>query len=203
VYFKSTDPELKNWTQFNYNYPELTVIWAKEAEERTRIVSGLLVSLYVRIIPKTAPIKTLALPPNAVFGLADLNPPLVSQSMSAPGDEAYMFTDWYIRIRSNLRLQVRMTYSILVFIGKPPDDPAEWAASPNVAGRFSELVNSEPEMCANCMAQTDLAHTGVVTITEFLRDHGLDIDATETVDAYLKDNIHLRLEKVRPAVYVP
>ncbi|KAG9029813.1 hypothetical protein FS837_003465, partial [Tulasnella sp. UAMH 9824] len=51
------------------------------------------------------------------------------------------YMDWTVRIRVN-KYGLGGSFSVLIFLGEIPDDPAEWRSSPNYVGAHRAFVSS-------------------------------------------------------------
>ena len=78
-------------------------------------------------------------------------------------------TEWSVRITSK-QFELGGSFSVLIFLGDVPANPKEWFASPTLVGSFDALVNSTPEVCANCQTLTEVEISGFVYLNEAIKN---------------------------------
>ncbi|KAJ7088141.1 photo-regulated tyrosinase [Mycena epipterygia] len=103
--------------------------------------------------------------------------------------------DWTARIQVK-KYEVGGSFSVLIFLGAVPDDPAEWRTSPNFVGAHHVFANSVPDRCANCRTHRDAEVEGFVHLDEDIAEHsGLGSLEPDVVEPYLTHNLHWRVRK--------
>lgn len=116
------------------------------------------------------------------------------RSISSP-DAAYW--EWTARIHVK-KYEVGGSFSVLLFLGAVPENPADWRTSPNYVGGHHAFVNSVPQRCANCRGQADLVIEGFVHLNEAIATHSnLNSFDPEVVRPYLTRELHWRVQKAR------
>lgn len=109
-----------------------------------------------------------------------------------------VFYDWTARITFK-KYEFGSSFSVLLFIGSVPENPEEWHVSPTFVGAHHAFVNSVAGHCANCRNQGDLVIEGFVHLTQYIVKHaGLASLEPEVVEPYLTQQLHWRVQKVRP-----
>ncbi|KAI0770097.1 photo-regulated tyrosinase [Fomes fomentarius] len=104
--------------------------------------------------------------------------------------------DWTARIHVK-KYAVGSSFSVLLFLGEVPENPADWRTSPHYAGAHHAFVNSAPQRCANCRRQQELVIEGFVHLNEAIAAHsGLGTFDPDAVQPYLQENLHWRVLKV-------
>jgi len=104
---------------------------------------------------------------------------------------------WTARVRSRI-YEVGESYSVLIFVGKVPEEESKWRESESYVGSVVCFVNSMAQECANCRANQDKSFEGFVDLTHYIKhyspDHSLD-DAAVT--QYLaKEGFSWRIQKI-------
>lgn len=102
---------------------------------------------------------------------------------------------WYIRVRAG-RFALGTSYTILLFIGAVPDQQSEWREAPTLVGFHSIFSSRHQQQCGNCVAQNDAVNEGVVHIDDKLEELGLTGKSDDEIEAYLKEELHWRIQKV-------
>jgi tyrosinase len=198
TFYKSTESEVSDWTKLNYTYPEFVDLDGLPENQIKLAIREKVNALYgaqnpVESFAAVAPPKDLAPQAFAAAPVSFIS--LMPSSADAAAQASNNFTEWYVRIRSK-RFEVGVSYTVLIFLGEPPASPSQWRTSPNLAGVHAEFVNSHTEGCPNCNVQRDMVTEGFVSITESLKRRGFEHRPEAEVDAYLKENIHWRIQKV-------
>jgi hypothetical protein len=106
------------------------------------------------------------------------------------------FVDWRVRVRA-ARFALDMGYTVLLFLGAPSDTVANWRTDQNLVGMHSAFTNISAPKCENCVEQADAIDISVISITQFLDDHGKDINDIEEIKQYVEANLNWRIQKVR------
>jgi tyrosinase len=108
--------------------------------------------------------------------------------------------DWTARVRCK-KYEVGSSFSVYLFIGQVPEDPKHWRTCPSLVGAHKAFVNSVAERCENCKNQADVYTEGFVHLDYALVKQpvikSLDV---ETVEPYLKQNLHWRVQKANGQV---
>lgn len=63
--------------------------------------------------------------------------------------------DWRLRV-SVKKFEVGGSFSVFIFLGDVPADPAHWLFDPTFVGTFDVFSNENPETCSNCSKHLDL-----------------------------------------------
>jgi tyrosinase len=106
------------------------------------------------------------------------------------------FFDWTARIEFK-KYELGTSFSVLLFLGVVPEDPKQWAVSPNFVGALHAFVNSKAGQCANCRNQNHLVQEGFVHLNQAIVQHsGLDSLNPHVVEPYLRKELHWRVQKV-------
>ena len=90
-----------------------------------------------------------------------------------------------------------MTYTILLFLGEPPEDESEYRTSPNIVGYHTVFVSTHVDQCSNCIAQRNNRDEGIVNLTPRLKNMDYLTKSDEQIDAYLGENLKWRIQKVK------
>jgi tyrosinase len=69
--------------------------------------------------------------------------------------------DWRIRV-SIKKFEIAGSFSVFIFLGGLPADPAQWLYSPTFVGTFDVFSNENPETCSNCIKHRDSDIDGFV-----------------------------------------
>ena len=122
---------------------------------------------------------------------------------SAPSTEGVgaqasnVINDWSTRIHVK-KYELSGSFSVLIFLGKVPEDPEQWGTAPSFVGAHYAFVNSVAGQCDNCRSQADLVVEGFVHLTVALAElSGLPSYEPSVVRPYLKDNLSWRIQSVR------
>ncbi|KAH9889909.1 tyrosinase [Cubamyces lactineus] len=122
----------------------------------------------------------------------------IPQRLISSPDSAYW--EWTARIHVK-KYEVGGSFSVLLFLGAVPENPADWRTSPNYVGGHHAFVNSVPQRCANCRGQADLVIEGFVHLNEAIATHSnLHSFEPEVVRPYLTRELHWRVQKVNGVV---
>ncbi|KAF8901474.1 tyrosinase [Gymnopilus junonius] len=106
------------------------------------------------------------------------------------------FQDWTARIEFK-KYEVGQSFSVLLFLGVPPEDPKQWNVCSNFAGTYVAFVNSMAEQCANCVNNAEVVVEGYVHLNNAIAKHSrLDSLDPEVVEPYLTKALHWRVQKV-------
>lgn len=124
----------------------------------------------------------------------------VTLSDAHSGTPSSDYWEWTARIRVK-KYALGGSFSVFIFLGAVPEDPADWRSSPHYVGAHHAFVNSSPQRCANCRRQADLVIEGFVHLNEGIaRLSGLPRLTPDVVKPYLQENLHWRVRKVSIAV---
>jgi len=100
--------------------------------------------------------------------------------------------EWTARIRCNQH-ELGGSFSVLIFLLKVPDNPAEWFTSPNFVGSFDAFVGSPDD---SYRSQSDHDIEGFVCLDAAILKHsGQESLERDVVVPFLTDNIHWRAQK--------
>lgn len=168
-----TSTTSRNWTSFGYTYPEIM----NDPSNKTF----------------TSTLNKLYKP--AAQGLNNTD-----AVNSAPGDnainngtsnspvKAVKAIDWQAEV--NMPTDIKISYSVRAFLGKPDADPKNWPTDPNYVGQLASM--SSPRM------SSDLIVTGSIALTDQLaqkhKSGELKSLRKDDVKAYLKDNFTWRIQ---------
>ncbi|KAF9531510.1 tyrosinase [Crepidotus variabilis] len=104
--------------------------------------------------------------------------------------------DWTARIEFK-KYELGCSFSVLLFLGAPPEDPEQWLVSPNYVGGHHAFVNTAAGHCANCRGQGDLLEEGFVHLNEPIVQHsGLHSLDPSAIEPYLTSALHWRVQKM-------
>lgn len=121
---------------------------------------------------------------------------MLHRSASESTNSSSNFHEWMARIRVK-QFALETSFSLLIFLGEAPEDPADWHTSPRYVGAHHAFVNGASQDCDNCRAQADLVIEGFVNLNDAIATHsGLDTFAPERVKPYLETNLHWYIQKV-------
>ncbi|EIN06741.1 Di-copper centre-containing protein [Punctularia strigosozonata HHB-11173 SS5] len=202
TFYKSTEADVSTWTDLNYTYPEFVGLEGQSQDQITTAIRNKVNQLYGArpiqanspvAIPSSVDLASQAPVAASPVSFLSLMPP-AQAGAQAPAAAPTHFVEWYVRIRSK-RFEIGKSYTILIFLGEPPENPAQWRTSPNLAGIHAEFVNSHPQGCPNCNDQRDMITEGFVSITESLKHRGFEERPEAEIDAYLKENLHWCIQK--------
>ena len=183
TFWKSASDAVKDWTKFNYEYPEFVKLKGQSQQQRRTAILQTVKQLYGPVF-STGPM-------HQVKALADnVQSALTGSSNLERAD----MVDWFVRIRSG-RFALGQSYTVLLLHGQPPADESEWRTSPNLLGLHAVFVSSRASMCVNCETQRDNIDEGFVHITARLEKLGLLSKPEEEFEKYVKDNLQWRIQK--------
>jgi tyrosinase len=101
--------------------------------------------------------------------------------------------EWTVRIRCNTQ-ELSGSFSVLVFLGRVPDDPKKWARSPSCVGIHDVFASSCPP---DSPSEADAEVEGYVALNEgLLKYSGLSELIPDVVVPYLKSELHWRVQDV-------
>ncbi|KAA1471771.1 photo-regulated tyrosinase [Dentipellis sp. KUC8613] len=106
--------------------------------------------------------------------------------------------DWTARVHVE-QYAVGGSFSVLLFLGDVPSDPAQWHTSANFVGAQHAFVNGVPERCENCRGQGDLVVEGFVHLDEGiakLYSGGPASLEPDVIKPYLSNELHWRVQKI-------
>ncbi|KAG8972801.1 hypothetical protein FRC05_009523 [Tulasnella sp. 425] len=102
------------------------------------------------------------------------------------------YREWTARIRVN-EYELGGSFSILIFLGEIPDDPAEWRSSPNYVGAHSAFVSVESGDRRN---DPNAITEGFVSLNSAIASKpGLNSYDPKEVVPYLQRNLGWRIQK--------
>ncbi|KIO32775.1 hypothetical protein M407DRAFT_241253 [Tulasnella calospora MUT 4182] len=102
------------------------------------------------------------------------------------------FIDWTVRIRIN-KYELDGSFSVLVFLGDIPDDPAEWRSSPNYVGAHRAFVSGG---YGDHRGDPDAITEGFVHLNSTIAaKSGLSSFDPKEVVPYLKRELGWRIQK--------
>ncbi len=218
-------------TQLGYSYPEFNGLNLNDQAAVKAAIAQVVNKLYSRSRARsTSPlaVNLASVPSQKVVGSAIANggapKPTDSQANPTPASPSRAFTgsnnepdvqvalsgpsssdywEWTARIRVKM-YALGGSFSVLIFLGTVPEDPADWRTSPHYVGAHHAFVNNSPQRCANCRRQADLIIEGFVHLNEAIaRLSGLPRLTPDVVKPYLQGNLHWRVQKVRmPIRYI-
>lgn len=138
--------------------------------------------------------------PQAAAAVASAPPPI----LAAPGGGSASIPDWTVRVRVK-KYELDQSFSVMVFLGEVPQNPADWFSSPSYVGDHSVFVNAALDKCENCRVQqaVGIVTEGFIHLTKSIVAHsGLSsLDETAVVP-YLEKNLHWRVRKVCTVCFV-
>jgi tyrosinase len=213
TFHRSSTAGVRDWTKLNYTYPEYQGLHGLPVNKIHDAISNIVNQLYsgnaspakpLASFAANAPEISAAVAPTAtspdadsrVANVAAFSGPAESSHASHGSDAHPRLLEWFVRVRSK-KYALGASYSVLLFLGPPPEDQAEWRGSPNFVGLHFYFVNSSQERCANCASQGDLIDEGFVTITHALEIRGYESRSEAEIEQYLKANLEWRVQKVR------
>jgi len=103
--------------------------------------------------------------------------------------------NWSVRIRVR-KFELGRSFTVLVFLGNVPENPAEWYTCQQMVGRNHVFANSAPGNCENCHRQTNIIHEGFVHLNRGFARLAPQIQlpcAPDVVVPYLKQNLNWRV----------
>lgn len=208
-----TSDQVRGLSEFNYTYPEFVGLDLNDQDGVKSAISHSVNSLYGPSETELAAIAELSREPGSTPASADqvreidhprhvsihqLSERLFQVTIGHTRPPAHR--DWTVRVRSHLQ-QFGTSYSILIFVGEPPEHEHDWRTSPNYVGAFCPFVNTVPGRCSNCQERADAIVEGYVPLTrQFCRrkEEVRSLHPT-VVEPYLKEHIHWRIQKVSSA----
>ena len=106
-------------------------------------------------------------------------------------------TEWQAFIRAK-RFAVPGSWSIHVFLGEPPKDPAKWISAENRVDSVNIFAPRNIASCANCQGQNErgMDVTGAVYLTDALIKVLHHLPEDKEVSEYLKANLYWTVAKV-------
>lgn len=162
-----TSNTIRNWTVFGYTYPEMM-----DSPNNASFTASLN-KLYKPVTQGIGNYTNATLP-----GLPDKN----STTTQA--------TDW--RCKINMPSNIKVSYSVRVFLGEPDADPKNWPTDPNYVGNLATLSSARMD--------SNLIVTGNIGLSEKLaakyQAGELKSLAKDDVAAYLKEKFTWRIQAV-------
>ncbi|KAH9950601.1 tyrosinase [Amylocystis lapponica] len=138
-------------------------------------------------------------------GLDMNNKELVRRVISKKVNELYggivPVREWSAQIHFK-KFQLRKSFSVLIFIGKVPENPADWETSTSLVGATYAFVNSAADMCANCRSHSDMVVEGFVGLNDVLLKTVGSLDP-EIVVPYLQNKSSQLSWRIYTGVEVP
>ncbi|KAG8919046.1 hypothetical protein FRC02_001964 [Tulasnella sp. 418] len=203
-YWKSTAARYHE--ALNYTYPEFVGLGSVDSSQYVDVITEKIRALYKRSDPKAAMMssQSFAAGPAVSFlqqaAQAEVEVS-AQQDLAPPSTESSHEDrlDWIVRVRTKL-FEFKQSYTVLIFVGQPPEDQRDWRTSAEYVGSFCVFANSSPEECENCIEGAHYIVEGFVNLSPTLRRSPLPSLEPETVIAYLKDQIHWRIQKLDAAV---
>ncbi|KAG9009286.1 hypothetical protein FRB90_008451 [Tulasnella sp. 427] len=111
------------------------------------------------------------------------------------------YTDWAARIHVNKYI-TGSSFSVLIFLGPVPEDPAQWRTCESYVGAQHVFVNGSAEECENCRGSADSDVEGFVQLNRAIAARsGLDSFDPDVVEPYLKEHLAWRILKVDRSSY--
>lgn len=172
TFWKSSDRPIKDWTGFNYEYPDFVPLRGQSEEQRRKAILCRVGELYGPTYTSSTSVAPSA-PRTSNIERADI-------------------VDWFVRIHSG-RFALGGSYNVLLFLGEPPASEAEWLKSSALLGIHTVFTSSRASMCANCHSQINNVDEGFVHITERLESLGLLKKPEGEIEKYIRDNLHFFL----------
>ncbi|KAF2264641.1 Di-copper centre-containing protein [Lojkania enalia] len=164
-----TSETIRNWESFGYTYPEL--MGKPDNDTLTRDINRLYKA------------STQGLNKNNTLTSREIS---YAQATNMTADA----WDWMAEV--NMPSDIRVTYAVRGFLGKPSDNPLDWATDPNYVGQVASL--SSPRM------DSDITVTANIVLTDKLaekREAGeLESFEQEDVIAYLKKEWYWQIQQV-------
>ena len=178
--------EVTGTAKFGYTYPEFNGLDLGDKQAVKRAITQKINELYGFDASDFSAASVAAPPPAQQQTLTR------DVSLTTP---AYL--DWTARVHVK-KYEIGGSFSILLFVGAVPADPAEWHAAPSFAGAYSGFVNSASDRCANCRGQraAGVVLEGFVHLNNAIR-RKVDSFAVDVVEPLLKEQLHWRILKVR------
>lgn len=104
--------------------------------------------------------------------------------------------EWTARIEFK-NYELGCSFSVRIFIGDPPEDPAEWPVSREFVGAHHAFVNTAADQCSNCRNHRDLVEEGFVHLNWAIAARsGLGSFDPEVVEPYLTKELHWKVQKM-------
>ncbi|OJT02364.1 Tyrosinase [Trametes pubescens] len=167
-FWSSEDLQAPTDGLFGYSYPDFDGIvdWSDKVAVQNKIRAHI-EALY----PFAASVKLwLAFDAGASQSLC---PPLPPTAATAAIPAYYCYEAaravlaWSAHITVK-KFALRGSFSVSVFLGDPPSDPEDYAASPNFVGDYAAFAHPTPERCANCTRIGDITVGGEVELTRVI-----------------------------------
>ncbi|KAG8930241.1 hypothetical protein FRC01_003109 [Tulasnella sp. 417] len=141
-----------------------------------------------------AAMRLFALPARPAAAAAAAQAPVPEPP--AASAEGATYTDWTARIHVN-KYAVGSSFSVLIFLGPVPEDPAQWRTSESYVGAHHVFMNSAAEECENCRNTAEAQIEGFVHLNKAIAARsGLNSFDPEVVEPYLKENLSWKILKV-------
>ncbi|KAL6707713.1 hypothetical protein ACN47E_003834 [Coniothyrium glycines] len=160
-----TSTTVRNWTSFGYTYPELAGSTSNDT--------------------LTASLNKLYKPRTSGLNNTNINVPTPGGDVS---DTTTQATDWLCEI--HMPTDIKISYSVRVFLGEPNADPINWPTDPNYVGQLASM--SSPRMNSSVIV------TGNVVLTDMLAKKKASGElkglSKGEVQAYLKANFFWRIQ---------
>lgn len=103
--------------------------------------------------------------------------------------------NWSVRIRVR-KFELGRSFTVLIFLGNVPENPAEWYTCQQMVGRNHVFANSAPGNCENCRRQSNIIHEGFVHLNRGFARLAPQVRlpcAPDVVVPYLKENLNWRV----------
>jgi tyrosinase len=106
--------------------------------------------------------------------------------------------DWFVRIRvMKFEFQLQQSFTVFIFLGQVSDEVSEWRSSPNLVGSYGEFVNSTPNQCPNCRANSNLITEGFFQLDDVLERLKYGRKNEKEIDDFIREEINWKVQKVR------
>ncbi|KAI0043594.1 tyrosinase [Auriscalpium vulgare] len=114
----------------------------------------------------------------------------------APAPLPSNYYDWTARIRVK-KYELGASFTVLLFLGAVPEDPAQWRSCAGFVGAHYAFVNSAADQCDNCRSQADTYAEGFVHLNYGISKHsGLNSYEPPVISPYLQRDLHWRVQRV-------
>ena len=180
---------VKATSALGYSYPDYDGVDASNSDTIATAISKRVNELYASSF--TGATKT---GPASQSRASSQQHPSVHPTAVAPPNLGIW--DWTARVEFK-KYEYGTSFSVLIFLGRVPENPREWRSSPTYVGGHHAFVNSAARRCANCSNQQDLVLEGFVHLNHAIAQlSGLGSLEPNVVEPYLTNNLQWRVLNV-------
>ena len=182
--------QVKDTRCLGYSYPDFDGVDITNSDATKAAISKRVIELYYASA-FTGATKTVSA--NQSRANSQQHPSVHPTVVAPPNLDIW---DWTARVEFK-KYEFGTSFSVLIFLGRVPENPREWRSSPTYVGGHHAFVNSAAGSCANCSNQRHLVVEGFVHLNHAISQlSGLGSLEPNVVGPYLTKNLQWRVLKV-------